>query len=56
MECFSRLGKNGTPMVVAGHQFPVLRAAQIRQAKPVIPNAIARDEDEQPRESGCRLV
>jgi hypothetical protein len=40
--------KDGAPMVVAGHEFPVLRAAQIRQGKPVTPNALCRNENEQP--------
>jgi hypothetical protein len=41
-------GKDGAPIVVAGREFPVLRAAQIRQGKPVTPNAIYRNENEQP--------
>ena len=41
-------GKDGAAMVVAGHEFTVLRAAQIRQAKPVTSNALCRNENEQP--------
>lgn len=41
-------GKDGKPNVVAGREFAVLRVAQIRQGKPVTPNAICRSEDEQP--------
>lgn len=41
-------GRNGKPNVVAGREFPVLRAAQIRQGKPVTPNAICRNQAEQP--------
>ncbi|HHX22761.1 MAG TPA: hypothetical protein GX723_01865, partial [Thermoanaerobacterales bacterium] len=33
-------GKNGVPRVIYGRKFPVLRAAQIRQGKPVTENAI----------------
>jgi hypothetical protein len=36
----------GTPIIVNGHEFPVLRAAQIRQGKPVTKNAICKSEDE----------
>jgi DNA adenine methylase len=35
----------GNPRVVAGREFPVLRAAQVRQGVPVTPNAISRDPD-----------
>jgi hypothetical protein len=41
-------GKDGAPIVVAGREFSVLRAAQIRQGKPVTLNAISRNRDEQP--------
>jgi hypothetical protein len=33
----------GRPRVIYGREFPVLRAAQIRQGKPVTDNAIWRD-------------
>lgn len=39
-------GKDGVPIVVNGHEFPVLRAAQIRQGKPVSDNAKCLNEDE----------
>lgn len=39
-------GKDGTPITVSGLQFPVLRAAQLRQNKPVTPNAIQRNRRE----------
>ena len=35
-------GKDGKPRVIAGYKFPVLKAAQKRQGKPVTKNAIAR--------------
>jgi hypothetical protein len=41
-------GKDGEPMSVYGHEFPVLRVAQIRQGKAVTPNAICRNPREQP--------
>src|SRR5690242_14764450 len=39
-------GPNGTPCVVAGREFPVLRAAQIRKRVPVTANALCRNEEE----------
>lgn len=39
-------GKEGRPYVIAGREFPVLRAAQIRQGKRVTANAICRNSDE----------
>jgi uncharacterized protein (UPF0248 family) len=39
-------GKNGVPLKVAGKEIPVLRAAQIRQGKPITKNAICRNENE----------
>jgi len=41
-------GKDGKPIVVNGHEFPVLKAMQLRQGKPVTPNAIQRSASEQP--------
>jgi hypothetical protein len=41
-------GIDGRPYTVNGIEFPVLRAAQIRQGKPVTPNAICRNPDEVP--------
>ena len=41
-------GKDGKPIIVAGREFPVLRVAQVRQGKPVTPNAICRNPNEQP--------
>jgi hypothetical protein len=41
-------GTDGKPIRVNGHEFPVLRVAQIRQGKPVTPDAICRNEHEQP--------
>lgn len=43
-------GKNGMPRTIYGRQFPVLQAAQIRQNKPITPNAIKimTDEKEAP--------
>jgi hypothetical protein len=38
----------GQPRVVAKREFPILRAAQIRQEMTVTPNAICRNEDETP--------
>ena len=40
--------KNGEPCVRKGRKFPVLRAAQLRQGKPVTENAICRDPAEEP--------
>lgn len=37
---------NGQPCVTAGRKFPILRAAQIRQGRPITPNAICRNENE----------
>jgi hypothetical protein len=39
-------GVDGTPRVICGITFPVLRAAQMRQRKPVTPNAIWNSPDE----------
>ena len=41
-------GPGGRPLSREGIKFPVLRVAQIRQGKPVTPNAICRNENEQP--------
>lgn len=41
-------GKDGKPIIVNGHEFPVLKSMQIRQGKPVTPNAIQRSPGEQP--------
>jgi hypothetical protein len=41
-------GVGGRPYTVNGHEFPVLRAAQIRQAKDITPNAVCRNPDEVP--------
>jgi hypothetical protein len=41
-------GVAGRPYTVNGVEFPVLRAAQIRQGKEVTPNAICRNPDEVP--------
>ena len=38
-------GKDGKPLLVAGREFPVLRAAQISRGKPVTPNAIWSDQE-----------
>ena len=38
--------KDGEPVIVNGHEFPVLRAAQIRQGKPVTKSAICKNKDE----------
>jgi hypothetical protein len=40
-------GKNGKPSVRDGRTFPVLRAAQLRQGKPVTENAICRNPNEE---------
>ncbi len=37
---------NGQPCLTAGRQLPILRAAQIRQGRPVTANAICRNKDE----------
>ena len=37
----------GTPIIVNGQPFPVLRAAQLRQGKPVTYDALSRNENEQ---------
>jgi len=39
-------GVNGKPRIVEDIEFPVLRAAQIRQNKPPTPNAICRNPNE----------
>ena len=41
-------GKDGKSCVREGIEFPVLRVAQVRQGKPVTPNAIVRDKGELP--------
>lgn len=41
-------GVDGKPSVREGIEFPVLKVAQIRQGKPVTPNAICRNPNEQP--------
>ena len=41
-------GPDGAPSVREGIEFPVLRVAQLRQGQPVTPNAICRNEAEQP--------
>lgn len=41
-------GPNGRPSIREGIEFPVLRVAQVRQGKPVTPNAICRNPHEQP--------
>jgi hypothetical protein len=41
-------GIDGNPITVGGLQFPVLRAAQIRQGKAITANALCRNEDEIP--------
>lgn len=41
-------GPGGKPWVREGIEFPVLRVAQIRQGKPVTPNAIQRTQREVP--------
>jgi len=40
--------KDGKPCIVEGIEFPVLRIAQVRQGKPVTPNAISRNRKELP--------
>lgn len=39
-------GKDGSPVTVAGREFPVLAAAQEIRGKPVTPNAIRGEEHE----------
>lgn len=39
--------KNGKPSIREGRTFPVLRAAQLRQGKPVTENAICRNPEEE---------
>lgn len=41
-------GDDGRPITVNGHEFPVVRAAQIRQGKRVTSNATFRNPDEVP--------
>jgi hypothetical protein len=41
-------GKDGKSCVREGIEFPVLRVAQVRQGKPVTPNAISRNRKELP--------
>ena len=43
--------QNGNPRKVAGREFPVLKAAQIRQRIPVTPNAISRSSEVEPAPS-----
>ncbi len=40
-------GVDGKPSVREGIEFPVLRAAQIRQGKPITPNALCLNENEE---------
>ena len=40
--------EEGKPCVREGIEFPVLRVAQIRQGKPITPNAITRNRKELP--------
>lgn len=39
--------KNGKPCEREGREFPILRAAQIRQGKPITENAICRNPNEE---------
>lgn len=39
---------HGSPCIIAGTEFPVLRAAQIRKGLPVTANALCRNENEVP--------
>jgi hypothetical protein len=39
-------GPNGRPLMREGIEFPVLRAAQLREKLPVTPNAICRNPQE----------
>lgn len=41
-------GAEGKPCVREGVEFPVLRVAQLRQGKPITPNAISRNRKELP--------
>jgi hypothetical protein len=41
-------GAEGSPCLVEGIEFPVLRVAQVRQGKPITPNAIRRNPKELP--------
>jgi hypothetical protein len=41
-------GKSGRSKNFGGRVFPVLRAAQIRQNRPITPNALCRNPKEQP--------
>ncbi len=41
-------GEAGKPFVREGMEFPVLRVAQVRQGKPITPNAISRNKKELP--------
>lgn len=41
-------GRDGQPKNFGGRDFPVLRAAQIRQGRPITANAICRDSKEEP--------
>lgn len=41
-------GEGGRPITVNGYEFPVLRAAQIRQGRDVTDNALCRNPDEVP--------
>jgi hypothetical protein len=43
-------GANGRPFVVEGIEFPILRAAQLHERKPITPNAICRNPSEVPPE------
>ena len=41
-------GVDGEPSIVAGREFPVLRAAQLRQGRNITTNALSRSTSEQP--------
>jgi hypothetical protein len=41
-------GRDGRPKIINGHEFPVLRVAQIRQGKAITKNAIFRSVKETP--------
>ena len=41
-------GKEGQPKNFGGREFPVLRAAQVRQGRLITANAICRNPNEQP--------
>jgi hypothetical protein len=41
-------GEKGKPCIVEGIKFPVLRIAQVRQGKPITPNAVTRNPKELP--------